>query len=64
MENLNLPVVRGNFPAGRQLSMDDYLKFVTMLLKYSVDRKQTRRQKRFSSVNVMFSMNVKRGKTK
>lgn len=54
MKKLNLPVIKGNIPKARRLSMDDYLKFVTFNLKYTLDRKNIRRQKRLSKVNTAF----------
>lgn len=55
MENLNLPIIKGELPTGKHLSMDDYLKFVTLNLKYTVDIKNIRKQKRLSAVNEPFS---------
>jgi len=51
---LNFPVIKGTPPAAKQLSMDDYLKFVTLNLKYTVDKKAIRRQKKLAAVNVPF----------
>ncbi len=39
-EKLNLPVIKGTLPAARYLSMDDYVNFVTLNLKYIVDRRE------------------------
>jgi len=50
MEKLKLPVVKGRTPESKQLSMDDYLKFVYLNLKYTLDRKS----KRQAAVNVPF----------
>lgn len=56
MEKLNLPVIKGNMPKAKSLSMDNYLRFIYMNLKYTVDIKTIRKQKKFSEVNVPFVM--------
>lgn len=55
MENLNLPIIKLRLPARKHLSMDDYLKFVNLNLKYTVDKKDNERRKRLSAVNEPFS---------
>lgn len=55
-EKLNLPVIKGMLPAARCLSMDDYVKFVTLNLKYIVDKRTVRKQKKLAAVNTMFSL--------
>lgn len=56
MEKLNLPIIKGKLPGAKRLSMDDYLKFVTLNLKYTLDKKSIRKQKRAANVNVPFSL--------
>jgi len=56
MEKLNLPVIKGKTPPPRSLSMDDYLKFVSLNLKYTSDRGSIRKHKKTSAVNVPFSL--------
>ena len=56
MDKLNLPVMRGDVPLPRPLSMDDYLKFVIFNLKHTVDRKAVREQKKLAVVNARFSL--------
>ena len=56
MEKLKLPIIRGPFPAKKQLSMDDYLKFVNLHLKYTLNRKANKKWKRLLAVNVPFSL--------
>jgi hypothetical protein len=56
MKKLNFPIVKGTLPPAKHLSMDDYLKFVNLQLKYMLDRKTLRRQKKLSQVNVSFSI--------
>jgi len=55
MENLNLPIIKGKLPAGKHLSMNEYLKFVNLNLKYTVDKESNEKQKRLSAVNKPFS---------
>ena len=54
MEKLNLPVIKGTIPIAKYLSMDDYLKFVNLNLKYILDKKANNRLKNLQSVNVQF----------
>ncbi len=37
MKELRLPVIKSNFPSSKVLSMDDYLRFVILNLKYVVN---------------------------
>jgi len=54
MKKLKLPIIKESHPAARCLSMDDYVKFVTLNLKYIIDKKTIREQKRLAAVNVQF----------
>lgn len=56
MEKLNLPIITGVISVSRRLSMDDYLKFIDLHLKYTIDRKAIRKQKKLQAVNVPFSL--------
>ncbi len=56
MRKLNFPVVKGNIPAAKCLSMDDYLEFVTFNKKYILDKKNIRMQKRLSMPNIPFRL--------
>ena len=56
MKNLNLPSIKKSPPQSRCLSMDDYLKFIYLNLKYTVDIKANRKLKKLSSVNSPFSL--------
>lgn len=56
MKKLNLPVIKGNIPEAKCLSMDDYVKFVALNLKYTLDKKVIRLQKKLAAVNVSFSL--------
>jgi hypothetical protein len=51
---LKFPVIKGKLPSAKHLSMDDYLKFVNLNLKYTVDIKAVRKQKRAQAVNTPF----------
>ena len=53
-EKLKFPVIKGKLPPPKHLSMDDYLKFVNLNLKYTVDMEAVRRQKRAQVVNTPF----------
>jgi hypothetical protein len=53
-EKLKFPIIRGKLPVGRHLSMDDYLKFITFNLRYTIDRKVVRKQKQLAAVSVPF----------
>jgi len=53
---LNLPVIKKEIPPSRWLSMDDYVKFVNLNLKYTLNKKANKRWKKVSMVNVPFSL--------
>lgn len=53
---LRFPVVKQPLPAAKRLSMDDYLKFVAFNLRYALDKKAIREQKKLAAVNVPFSL--------
>ncbi|MFH1854396.1 MAG: hypothetical protein ABH815_03685 [Candidatus Omnitrophota bacterium] len=56
MEKLNFPIIRDKASSKKQLSMDDYVKFVNLNLKYTVDRKAIKKQKRLLACNKPFSL--------
>ena len=56
MDKLNLPIIKNAIPLPRSLSMDDYARFVDLNLRYTVDRKAVREQKRLAVVNAQFSL--------
>ena len=56
MKELNLPIIKGPLPDAKSLSMDDYLKFVELHLKYLLDRQAARKQKKLAAVNTRFSL--------
>lgn len=54
MEELKLPVIKEALPQAKWLPMDDYMEFVNLHLRYTLDREAYQRLKRLSSVNVRF----------
>ena len=56
MKDINLPIIKKQLPEKRHLSMDDYLRFIYLNLKYTVDIKANRKLKKLSSVNTLFSL--------
>jgi len=55
-EMLKFPIIKGVLPGAKRLSMDDYLKFVALNLKYTTDKKASRKQKKLTAVPVPFSL--------
>ncbi|MBL7072717.1 MAG: hypothetical protein ISS33_02925 [Candidatus Omnitrophica bacterium] len=56
MEKLKLPIIKGRVPPTKSLSMDDYLRFVNLHLKYTSDKKTKKKRQKNISVNVPFTM--------
>lgn len=56
MHKLKLPIIKESLPSPKWLSMDDYLRFVMLNLKYTLNRKVYRRSKRLMGVNAPFSL--------
>jgi hypothetical protein len=56
MEKINLPIIKGSAPSAKWLSMDDYIKFINLHLRYTLDKKTSRKQKKLAAVNVPFSL--------
>lgn len=56
METLNFPIIRGKTVSKRQLSMDDYVKFVNLNLEYTVDKEANKKQKKLSACNKPFNL--------
>jgi hypothetical protein len=54
MKKLKLPIIKESLPLAGWLSMDDYLKFIALNLRYTVDKKAVRKQKKLAAVNVPF----------
>ena len=56
MEELRFPVINKNLPDGKKLSMDEYVKFVFLHLKYTLNKKRYRESKKSIAVNKSFSL--------
>jgi len=56
MKKLNLPVVKGKLPQGKHLSMNDYLKFVFLHLKYTYNKRTNRLWKKKLAVSIPFTI--------
>ncbi len=56
MEELNFPVIKEPFPPHPMLTMDRYVKFVQMYVRYILDRKTYEEKKKRSIVNVPFRL--------
>lgn len=56
MEKLDLPVIKDTRFEPKHLSMDDYLRFVHLNLKYTIDRERVRKEKMSASVPVSFAI--------
>lgn len=56
MKKLNFPVIQGPPLEKKRLSMDEYLEFVLLHLRYTFDRKTYQTWKEWQTVNVPFSL--------
>ncbi len=54
MDKLNLPISKSGMILPKSLSMDDYVKFITLNLRHTIDRKTEREQKKLAVVNTRF----------
>ncbi len=54
MEYLEFPIIKESLPGGKRLSMNEYVKFVFLHLKYTLNKKDYERNKRLNSVNTPF----------
>ena len=54
MQELKLPIIKERLPAAKSLSMDDYLRFVNLHLKYTLNKEVVKKWKKLSAVNVSF----------
>jgi len=54
MEYLEFPIIKESLPGGKRLSMNEYVKFVFLHLKYTLNKKEYERNKRLNSVNTPF----------
>ena len=56
MSDLNLPVIKDDLPPPRSLSMNGYLKFIEMYLRYLFCRDAYEYWKEKRTVNVRFTL--------
>lgn len=56
IKNLNLPIIRRTMPDDKWLSMDDYLRFVHLHLKYTFNKEAYNQWKKMLAVNIPFSI--------
>jgi len=54
MKKLKLPIIKEPIPDAKCLSMDDYVKFVNLHLKYTFDRKVKKKWEKKIRVNIPF----------
>ncbi len=54
MKKLRFPVIRKDAPKSKTLSMDDYVKFVELNIKYTLDRKADRESRKLRVVRQPF----------
>lgn len=51
---LKFPVIKKPLPLPKALSMDDYLRFVSFNIKYTLNKRAYQKWKKTSAVNVRF----------
>jgi len=56
MRKLNLPVIQNSFVNTKHLSMDEYLKFTLLHLKYTFSKENYKMWKNWQVVNIPFSL--------
>ncbi len=56
MKELDFPVIQSSFLDSKRLSMNEYLKFVLLNLKYTFDKKTYEVWKKRQAVKVPFSL--------
>ncbi|MBU0501682.1 MAG: hypothetical protein ABIH69_04875 [bacterium] len=56
MKKLELPIISSPLPGKKQLSMDDYLRFVRFNLQYTCDIEASRKTKKELMVKIPFSI--------
>lgn len=56
MEKLNLPVLKVSPPPASKMTMDRYVKFVRMYVRYIMNRKNYEEKQNRSVVNVPFKL--------
>ena len=56
MKALKFPIIKKPVPKSKQLSMNDYLRFVYLNLRYTINKKVYRKSKNLLAVNTPFSL--------
>jgi len=56
VKNLKLPIIKKPIPKSKQLSMNDYLRFVYLNLRYTVNKKVYKKDKNLLAVKAPFSL--------
>ena len=56
MEDLRFPVIKEKLPPAKQLSMNKYVKFVFLHLRYTLNKEVYKKSKRMSAVTAPFSL--------
>lgn len=56
MKKLKFPIMKRPSPPAKCLSMDDYVRFVNLNLKYTINREAYKKRKKLLAVNVPFSI--------
>ncbi len=51
---MEFPIINKSLPGGKILSMDEYVKFVFLHLKYTLNKEDYEKNKRLTSVNTPF----------
>ncbi len=51
---MEFPIIKKTLPKGKRLSMNEYVQFVFLHLKYTLNKKDYERNKRLNSVNAPF----------
>ncbi|GEM_PF-740546 len=60
MDKLRFPIIKKPLPEPKSLSMDDYLRFVSFNIKYTLNMGAYQNWKKDSAVNVAFVFKPKR----
>jgi hypothetical protein len=55
-EDLKLPVIKKAIPPAKRLSMNEYVKFVFLNLKYTLNKKKYKKAKKMLTMSRSFSL--------
>ena len=56
MEDLRFPIIKKSMPPAKRLSMNEYVKFVFLNLRYTLNKKEYKKTKKPSSTTTPFSI--------